>query len=193
MIKENYQIRNNPIYCNRTNKDASSLQKHVYLFAEKLTKENNYESIVDIGCGAGEKLISFFPNMNTIGIDYGINYELCKNTYPNNKWLNINLDNIFYIPVEKKSLIICADVIEHLKHPNFLLNFFSGVNSDIIVSTPERDLIHGPNHNGPPTNQSHVQEWNSSEFKQLLEQFNLTANIQLHEKTIIAFIKKFYT
>src|SRR5690606_32976739 len=38
-----------------------------------------------------------------------------------------------------------------------------------LLSTPDRDLIHGYDHIGPPTNPSHIRQWNLRELCELLQ------------------------
>jgi hypothetical protein len=77
-------------------------------------------------------------------------------------------------PPEDHDLIICSDVIEHLKNPEDLLSFISKMNFKLLViSTPDRDKVQsyhfGRLFNGPPSNREHVREWNSAEFKKLIQ------------------------
>jgi len=71
------------------------------------------------------------------------------------------------------SAILCFDVIEHLYNPSQALNLIKDISNkgtQIIFSTPERDLKRGEEcmrSNKP----EHVREWNRSEFTTLLEYF----------------------
>ena len=62
-----------------------------------------------------------------------------------------------------------SDVIEHVLDPDSLLDFIESCKPKFIVfSTPDRDLICGHDHFGPPSNACHVREWNFLEFKQYI-------------------------
>lgn len=74
-------------------------------------------------------------------------------------------------PVLRKTLIICSDVIEHLVHPEHLMQTLSShlrFVPAMVLSTPERDLVRGILDTGPPANPSHVREWNRAELGRLL-------------------------
>jgi hypothetical protein len=67
-------------------------------------------------------------------------------------------------------------VIEHLVYPDILLNTLTkwlSFANQAVISTPERDLVHGTDHIGMPPNPCHVREWNASEFLCLMEQWQL--------------------
>jgi SAM-dependent methyltransferase len=67
-------------------------------------------------------------------------------------------------------LIVCADVIEHLAHPERLLNYAAtqlAAGGRFIVSTPERDVMHGCDVLESP-NPEHVREWNRSELGEFI-------------------------
>jgi 2-polyprenyl-3-methyl-5-hydroxy-6-metoxy-1,4-benzoquinol methylase len=67
-------------------------------------------------------------------------------------------------------MIICADVIEHIKNPDSVLQYFEYLKPKVIViSTPDRDLL--LNYNGPPKNPAHVREWSYKEFSEYIGSF----------------------
>jgi len=71
----------------------------------------------------------------------------------------------------RDGILIAADVIEHLKDPMPLLRALRECMRTAklaLISTPERDLLHGPEHMGPPVNEAHIREWNRAEFEALL-------------------------
>ncbi len=69
-------------------------------------------------------------------------------------------------------VVVCADVIEHLKDPRPLLQGLRKLRWNgckIIISTPDRSLIPGARPQGPPLNPGHVREWTLDEFRELLQ------------------------
>ena len=62
-------------------------QREVYEFAYKFMKENNYNKIIDVGCGSGYKLVNILGEFNTIGIETEPCYSLLKKKYPLKKWI----------------------------------------------------------------------------------------------------------
>src|SRR6185369_17877571 len=72
----------------------------------------------------------------------------------------------------KNSLLICADVIEHLVNPMPLIHILQEslkVASYAVISTPDREVF-GQAPMGPPWNPSHVREWTKDEFTSWLKQ-----------------------
>lgn len=134
-------------------------QKEVYEFAEMIFKENNFSSVLDIGTGSGFKLLKHFEHTDTLGMDLPETVAKLKERYPNKKWT----DN--FSPMLGFDLIIASDVIEHLDDPDDLLNLIKESKPKLIIlSTPERELMHGKEHNGPPVTEHHYREWNKQEF-----------------------------
>ena len=74
---------------------------------------------------------------------------------------------------EKISTVICFDVIEHLFNPSLMLELIkkiSNKDTEIIFSTPERDLKRGKELM-MSNKKEHVREWNQDEFKMFMEYF----------------------
>ena len=105
---------------------------------------------------------------NIVGIDreHAVNY--CVQNHHFGKWHEDDIDNPSLVFKDTFDLIIVSDVIEHLVNPDKLLDYIkqhSNRDTYIIVSTPERDVIHGKKSIGPPRNRAHVREWNRTEFR----------------------------
>jgi SAM-dependent methyltransferase len=158
-IKNNYIPRlNNKDFDDTPMKDE--WQREVYEFAEKVVKENNFQSILDVGTGSGYKLIKHFNNYKTLGIDIPSTVKYLREEYPTKDWTDQ------FQPVSDFDLIISSDVIEHIPDPDLLLDLIIQSSPKLIVlSTPERTLMYNKEHNGPPKNQAHVREWNMEEFR----------------------------
>ncbi|GAJ17799.1 unnamed protein product, partial [marine sediment metagenome] len=61
-----------------------------------------------------------------------------------------------------------------LGNPDTLLEYIklhSHPETNIILSTPERDIIQGKNSFGPPANKTHVREWNMAEFHKYISKY----------------------
>jgi hypothetical protein len=120
--------------------------------------------------------------------------------HPDAEFIEIDLEaDGAELPVDANgAIIICADVIEHLRRPEHLLERLQAALDDgahlVLLSTPERDLWWGFAHRGPPPNEGHVREWNSAEFNALLAACRFTGQIELvqsndvgpERKTILA-------
>lgn len=144
-------------------------QKEVYLFAKDVLTEKNYHSVIDVGCGSAYKLIHYIGSYKTIGIEVDETYKWLKQQYPANEWLQFDKVDPATLQAD---LIICSDVIEHVKNPDDLMKFISAIQSkQIILSTPEREAVAGKNDYGPPENPSHYREWNAAEFKNYVSEY----------------------
>lgn len=175
-LPPNYKPNNIPEYCTRPPQSVN-WQQSQYKFAAKIASDYKVTSILDIGAGDGIKLLGNFDDRYTkYAIEYGENFEKCKNIIPNtieyNLESHLRLDKLLSI---KNFGIICIDVIEHLINPIPLLE--SLIHHDeckfIFITTPERELIHGIGNMGPPTNKCHVHEWTLSEFQRLIKYYCL--------------------
>jgi hypothetical protein len=158
----------------------TTYQPDVYAFAAVAARSIGATTLIDVGCGRARKLVTSAGTLDTIGIDFDRNIEYCRLQYPTRTWRDCDLARPHRLPVSsgdlERSVVICADVIEHLVHPEHLLaSLREAMRSTplAIVSTPERDLTRGIGDFGPPDNPCHVREWNLAEFTCLLEHYGL--------------------
>jgi hypothetical protein len=122
-------------------------QREVYKFAQEIAERERLNTICDLGCGSGSKLMRNFRNSTTVGIDVA---ETCKHLrarWPDRSWLEWNPNNIPQVPID---LVIAADVIEHLVDPDELLLYIQRLCPRyVVVSTPDRNLLRYGCHDGP--------------------------------------------
>jgi SAM-dependent methyltransferase len=176
MNKENYYIKDGYVhrdsyqYFDDTH-NTDNFQNEIYHYAYNLANQNNYNSILDVGCGSGYKLLKYFGQKQITGIDEQPTIDFLSEKYPNNNWLN--LDEFYNSYEESNDLILSVDVIEHILNPNVLLEKLKKLQfKKLIISTPDRDLLSKlhvyPNNYdtqaGPPHNKAHIREWNKEEF-----------------------------
>ncbi|MEA2013058.1 MAG: methyltransferase domain-containing protein [Verrucomicrobiota bacterium] len=150
---------------------ASKYQYYVYEKAYKVAKKYNAKKILDIGCGFPYKIKHFFGKDESFEItliDQPENEKIILDFFPNASFISLNLDLPLTPLTEKYDIIICADVIEHLCKPEYLLEFIlsilaDGDNSFAFISTPERTRLYGEGilSSGHP---EHVREWALTEF-----------------------------
>jgi len=185
-IKKGYRSNEQPTHYDDSLEDSQIYQLDVYKHAAAIATDRKVESVLDIGCGLGTKLVNYIaplcPNITGIDSEYAI--AACRERHPSGEWLvldleapNLYLDTLF-------DLVICADVIEHLINPDHLLNLIKASThpeSRVVLSTPERDLRRGPDDFGPPQNLAHVREWNSEEFLDYLG----SKGFQVHDHRIV--------
>ncbi len=167
-IKKGYHHTGSVIDFDDTS-NTDEWQKEVYLLAKDILAEKGFQSVIDIGCGSGYKLIQYLGAYKTIGIEVGKTYQWLKQNYPGREWLLFDETNPTTLYTD---LIICSDVIEHNENPDSLIAFIRSIQSkQIIFSTPERNGIAGKKDYGPPENLSHYREWDAHEFKNYISRY----------------------
>ena len=182
-IHLNYKSRNQESFLNTENK-TDEYQDMVYKYTYDVVLKNNYNKIVDIGCGSAFKLFKYFNDYEFIGYELKktVNYLIKK--HPNNIWVESDFN---VEPDIKTDIIICADVIEHILNPDELLLWISKFDvKDIIISTPNRDLLvkyRGISNDGPPVNPYHIREWSFNEFEKYIgEYFNIINHFNIDDE-----------
>lgn len=153
---------------------SSVAQYYVYKAALSLSRGIAARRVLDVGCGMGLKLKEFFyAEFELFGVDTLPAVLEARKEMPKGIFLEEDLQNPRFglkEHISKADIIVCADVIEHVENPDAVLNFireFAGPDTFILLSTPERDLLHGHSNN-QPRNPFHVREWNFSEFSAYL-------------------------
>ena len=168
-----YRQRDDPSYFI----DAASnlvYQPHVYELAAFIASRAGIGAVIDVGCGSGQKLGAFSKGQRVIGVDFGPNEQIFRANNPGAAWVSCDLERSapsFSDAQLADSLVICADVIEHLRSPAELVQFLvraSRVAPYVLISTPDRDRVRGWLDMGPPANPSHVREWSGPELLRYL-------------------------
>ncbi len=157
-------------------RDGIVRQPDVYARAADVATALGATRIIDLGAGAGGKLVALAERFDVLGLDYGPNVELARRRFPALSWGEHDLDTAGALSLTPEqldgSVVICANVIEHLRQPEVLLENLRVMLPSIealVISTPDRDLTSGPDDFGPPADRSRVREWNIQEFAALLE------------------------
>ncbi len=183
-IHKKYVPRRNVEFLNTENK-TDQFQDDVYKKAFEIVQKNNYNKIIDFGCGSGYKLIKYFDNYTTRGYDLKQTVDFLKTKYPDKDWW---VSDFSSPPTDEGfDLVICADVIEHLENPDKLINWLLTLNiKKIIISTSNRDLlVKNRNHSnyGPPENKHHFREWGFDEFNNYLSKsFKILEHYSIEEE-----------
>lgn len=168
-IKQGYRENENPREYRDSLENAQTYQVDVYRHAEVLASSSDVHSVLDIGCGLATKLIEFIsPHCDDItGIDCPETIEQCRSMHGAGSWIAGDIESPSFRVDGTFDLIISADVIEHLREPDRLLQLIrkaSHAATLVVLSTPERDLRRGEQDMGPPANRAHVREWNAQEL-----------------------------
>jgi SAM-dependent methyltransferase len=176
-IKEGYRTNLSPdgerIEQYKAIPDNAPYQVACYQYAAQLIRKKGYRSCLELGSGSGYKLDKYIKPYaeRIVGIDLPHAVEHCREVYPSIEWISDDFDSPTAALQEAFDIIISFDVIEHLINPEQLLRKirqYATRETSILISTPERDLLNGQNHSGPPRNKLHVREWNQVELRQFL-------------------------
>ncbi|SEP23908.1 methyltransferase domain-containing protein [Nitrosovibrio sp. Nv6] len=193
-LPSTYRIRqNHDHYLDSPN--HLTYQPHVYHLACFLAERCGATSIIDIGCGSGEKLKVFGKDYEIICIDYAPALDLARQSIPHAEFIEFDLENglpIIPSKILERSIVICSDVIEHLRKPDQLMRALARLAElvpYVLISTPDRDRARGWLDNGPPANPAHTMEWNASEFVRFMHDsgfedipfYGHTINTDIHE------------
>jgi hypothetical protein len=158
-------------------------QPDVYPDASSLAHRLGSRKVIDVGCGTAGKLAVLHPEFEIVGIDFGRNIARCREAYPFGTWIETDLDHSDDLGYQDfaAAVIVCADVIEHLRYPDRLLAMLRLARSAgalaLIISTPDRSVQLDARELGPPANAAHVREWSLAEFSRLLNAFDLPAKV----------------
>lgn len=167
-IHDGYEHRSRPKYFDATD-STDDWQAEVYRFAREIADQFDLKSVIDIGCGSGFKLLKYFRNHATIGIDVAETCSVLRKRYPNRQWA---VSDFSSPATPKADLVIASDVIEHLPEPDVLLEYILRIAPRyVILSTPDRNLLRVGTHNGPPLNPTHLREWSMAELHAYLSAF----------------------
>jgi SAM-dependent methyltransferase len=178
-IRPGYVTRTVPTYF-ADDEPGITAQPDVYAYAASVARVLQRRTIVDIGCGSGQKLRPLAASFGIIGIDFGPNIAAAsKNGF--GSWRDHDLSADAPLPLTgdeaAEALFVSADVIEHLVDPWLYLRRVIEAMGDAgvaVLSTPERELTHGDIHEGPPRNPSHVREWSIRELDLMLQDAGLS-------------------
>jgi len=165
---------------------ARSYQAGVYDLALSLLPNAPDACLIDVGCGPGAKLSRIGrkrPRARIVGIDRASTVEYCRGRHDFGEWIAADLNEPATASDLRGDIVVCADVIEHIQNPDRLLRFLRQVTKPqgrIVISTPERDLMHGTGCLNSP-NPEHVHEWTHAEFVALVRSLNFEVQFSKHQ------------
>jgi len=160
-IHDGYRHRTETTYFDDTRSTDES-QREVYRFAREVFDQKRLTKVCDVGCGSAYKLVRYFGGRDIVGLDVAETCAWLRRKYPHLTWLESDFKNS---PSFRADLVVASDVIEHILEPDALLSYIAALSPKyIVLSTPDRNLLGGGSHNGPPRNPAHVREWSFAEF-----------------------------
>ena len=155
----------------------------------------NANHIIDIGCGCGHRAAELaLYGFTVTAINVRPNIHCAKNKYRHSSFYQDRIEciamelgagghehehgttppmyRLLSRNVESSAIIVASNIIEHLVDPFVLLSLIkrllnSGAHA-AVLSTPERDLMYGKIHTGPPSHDCRMCEWNLHEFQSML-------------------------
>jgi SAM-dependent methyltransferase len=163
--------------------EASRIFQHpVYRLCRDLLRSRGARSFLDVGSGPGTKLAELIAPLcsDLVLIDQPSVREIAMQCVPSSRFVEADLDALGLDLGRSFDLIVCADVLEHLKHPDGCLRFIRAHLSPggrAVLSTPERDHLRGRDCMQSP-HPDHVREWNSAEFRRFVEGSGLVVESQ---------------
>lgn len=164
-------------------------QQAVYDFAVLRAKELGAVRILDFGCGSAVKLIPHRDRFMIVAVDQETVVDNLRGylaastprglTLPRG-FLTVGHDferDLLKMASTETTIIVCADVIEHLVDPtNLLASIRHALTHGALrafISTPCRTHCPGISKKGPPNNAAHVREWTCAEFERLMTEARL--------------------
>jgi hypothetical protein len=146
---------------------ADQWQLEVYLHALGLMVKHSLQTVADLGCGSGYKLMTYFHAYQTLGFETSENIAYLRALYPDRDWRVANLEGDEQGPLDV-DVMICSAVIERLVDPDRLVKWLKKqCFKYLVISTPARELAYpagDPALYGPPRNRAHQREWTFPEF-----------------------------
>ncbi|MBA1360445.1 glycosyltransferase [Burkholderia gladioli] len=157
-------------------------QPDVYWEAARVAEQLQIDTVVDVGCGNGEKLVHHFPEerFQTVGLDFLGSLSLVRKAFAQRRWIECDLtsrDDLAraesLLALDRPAVFILSDVIEHLVDPLPLLAWLRSFllrdpRNRLIISTPDRLQQGYANESVKPANDAHLREWSLDELTRFL-------------------------
>ncbi|MCF8070732.1 MAG: class I SAM-dependent methyltransferase [Desulfobacterales bacterium] len=164
---------------NTNNPISNYLVSKFYQKISQLTKEINFTSLVDVGCGEGVLLKYLSRDISKklcCAIDYDLNET--KDAIMNLHFCNVMRASIYEMPFDNNSfdLVICTEVLEHLENPDKAIEeIYRICNQYVLLSVPREPIWRLSNlarfsylsdfGNTP----GHINHWSGREFRRFVK------------------------
>ena len=162
---------------------TSSYQWPVYTLCRELLLARRARSFLDVGCGPGTKVAELIAPLcsDLVLVDQPSSRAIVARELRSARFVEADLDSLDLDLGRGFDLIVCADVLEHLEHPDGCVRFIRehlAAGGRAVLSTPERDHLRGLDCMTSP-HRDHVREWNAAEFRAFIERCGLVVERQL--------------
>lgn len=188
-LPEGYVERLDALAYDDTDSDGLC-QQAVYDYAIKRAKELGARQIADFGCGNAKKLLPHRDRFSITGVDLNAVVDQLRGQvgFEGSNGFRTHDHDFSRQPLkfstDGQTLLICADVIEHLVDPTYLLQSIRHALRNgalrAVISTPCRTHHKGVSKTGPPNNPCHVREWSCKEFLALMAEARLDVLSSTH-------------
>lgn len=163
---------------------------------EGLFSQTGARTVLDVGCGEGftiHYLRNLFREVQFSGID--VNADAINQAKKTNPFADFKVGSIFDLPYPGSSfdLVICSEVLEHLKEPEKALKELGRVsNKYLLLSVPNEpwfrisSFLSGKYLKTRGNHPEHIQNWNKKEFISLVQkQFPIITGITSFPWTMV--------
>ena len=157
----------------------------LYLLARRTLELAGLSHLIDIGCGTGSAMAEVAFNGALLGVDRQQCVARARQLQPHATFLAHDLEKPLSLEAEqlRTGVVVCSNTLEQLRRPQRLLESLARMTSVapyIMLSTPDRSLLHGFGHRGPPCDESRVREWSAEEFHTLLDRHGMPPRLFGH-------------
>jgi SAM-dependent methyltransferase len=156
-------------------------QPDVYHEAKRLAGFIDCERVIDIGCGNGCKLGASFDasEVELVAVDFKLSLAAARENVAAATFIECDLgawhataELVARLQSSQPTIIIFADVIEHLPDPLPILNAIRNLLAmnpcnRLVISTPDSQRLES-DPRGLPRNEAHVREWSLDGIRNLL-------------------------
>jgi len=147
---------------------SDAYQYYVYRWARRLARRRGARSVLDVGSGPGTKLRDLFGGSDAelVLVDHPATEPIARRTLPRARFVAADLETAEVELGRRFDLVICADVLEHLRDPDpclALVRRHVAPGGLALLSTPDRENLRGPDCTTCP-HDDHVREWSGPEL-----------------------------